>query len=121
MQINNLFWFFLNQIIVSTFSGLRNLNTWKKVHSEIELIIDVRNGLICTNVDVCVFVCLQYQVAQLFCVAEASKDVTGGGDGIEVCVNEPFIYERGAKYFPDTPLLVNHGGQYTHKIYHLEK
>jgi len=33
---------------------------------------------------------LQYQVAQLFSVAEASKENTGGGEGIEVLKNEPF-------------------------------
>lgn len=32
----------------------------------------------------------QYQVAQLFSVAEASKENTGGGEGIEVLKNEPF-------------------------------
>lgn len=33
---------------------------------------------------------LQYQVAQLFSVAEVSKNETGGGEGIEVLKNEPF-------------------------------
>lgn len=32
----------------------------------------------------------QYQVAQLFSVAEVSKNETGGGEGIEVLKNEPF-------------------------------
>lgn len=32
----------------------------------------------------------QYQVAQLYSVAEASKNETGGGEGIEVLKNEPF-------------------------------
>ncbi len=49
---------------------------------------------------------LQYQVGQLFSVAEASKNETGGGEGIEVLKNEPYEKE-GEK------------GQYTHKIYHL--
>uniref|UniRef100_A0A672GVU5 Phosphatidylinositol transfer protein beta isoform n=1 Tax=Salarias fasciatus TaxID=181472 RepID=A0A672GVU5_SALFA len=48
-----------------------------------------------------------YQVGQLFSVAEASKNETGGGDGIEVLKNEPYE-ENGVK------------GQYTHKIYHLK-
>ncbi|XP_073322020.1 phosphatidylinositol transfer protein beta isoform-like [Pagrus major] len=48
----------------------------------------------------------EYQVGQLFSVAEASKNETGGGDGIEVLVNEPYE-ENGEK------------GQYTHKIYHI--
>ena len=32
----------------------------------------------------------QYQVAQLYSVAEASKNETGGGEGIEVVKNEPY-------------------------------
>lgn len=55
---------------------------------------------------------LQYQVAQLYSVAEASKNNTGGGEGIEVLKNEPFT---------DYPLLGGKysTGQYTYKIYHL--
>jgi len=49
----------------------------------------------------------EYQVAQLFSVAEASKQETGGGEGIEILKNEP--YEKDGEK-----------GQYTHKIYHLE-
>ncbi|XP_030253325.1 phosphatidylinositol transfer protein alpha isoform-like [Sparus aurata] len=49
----------------------------------------------------------EYQVGQLYAVAEASKDQTGGGEGVEVLVNEPYE-EDGEK------------GQYTHKIYHLK-
>lgn len=54
----------------------------------------------------------EYQVAQLWSVAEASKNETGGGEGIEVLKNEPFegIPFYGGKYTV---------GQYTHKIYHL--
>lgn len=48
----------------------------------------------------------QYQVGQLYSVAEASKNETGGGEGIEVLKNEP--RKDGEK------------GQYTHKIYHLK-
>ncbi|MEE6518418.1 hypothetical protein FKM82_029417, partial [Ascaphus truei] len=50
----------------------------------------------------------EYQVGQLFSVAEASKNNTGGGEGIEVLKNEP--YERDGER-----------GQYTHKIYHLQR
>lgn len=50
----------------------------------------------------------KYQVGQLFSVAEASKNETGGGEGIEVLKNEPYEKE-GEK------------GQYTHKIYHLKR
>ncbi|OAD57624.1 Phosphatidylinositol transfer protein alpha isoform [Eufriesea mexicana] len=54
----------------------------------------------------------EYQVAQLYSVAEASKNNTGGGEGIEVLKNEPFT---------DYPLLGGKysSGQYTYKIYHL--
>uniref|UniRef100_A0A914DMA9 Phosphatidylinositol transfer protein n=1 Tax=Acrobeloides nanus TaxID=290746 RepID=A0A914DMA9_9BILA len=54
----------------------------------------------------------EYQVGQLWSVAEASKAETGGGEGVEVLKNEPF---------EDSPLF--HGkyanGQYTYKVYHL--
>lgn len=33
---------------------------------------------------------VKYQVAQLYSVAEVSKNETGGGEGIEVLKNEPF-------------------------------
>lgn len=56
----------------------------------------------------CVFFYVQYQVGQLFSVAEASKNETGGGDGIQVLKNEP--YEKDGEK-----------GQYTHKIYHIKK
>lgn len=54
----------------------------------------------------------EYQVAQLYSVAEASKNETGGGEGIEVLKNEPF---------DNYPLLGGRysKGQYTYKIYHL--
>ncbi|XP_022064891.2 phosphatidylinositol transfer protein beta isoform-like [Acanthochromis polyacanthus] len=48
----------------------------------------------------------EYQVGQLYAVAEASKNETGGGEGVEVLQNEP--YEKPGEK-----------GQYTHKIYHL--
>ncbi|XP_059894525.1 phosphatidylinositol transfer protein beta isoform isoform X1 [Gadus macrocephalus] len=50
----------------------------------------------------------EYQVGQLYSVAEASKNETGGGEGIEVLKNEPYEAEGGEK------------GQFTHKIYHLK-
>lgn len=49
----------------------------------------------------------EYQVGQLYAVAEASKNETGGGEGVEVLVNEPYDDNEGK-------------GQYTHKIYHLK-
>ncbi|XP_014214149.1 phosphatidylinositol transfer protein beta isoform isoform X2 [Copidosoma floridanum] len=54
----------------------------------------------------------EYQVAQLYSVAEASKNNTGGGEGIEVRKNEPFknVPLLGGKYT---------SGQYTYKVYHL--
>lgn len=54
----------------------------------------------------------EYQVGQLYSVADASKNETGGGEGIQIIANEPYS---------DKPIF--HGefaeGQYTHKIYHL--
>uniref|UniRef100_UPI00398E7676 phosphatidylinositol transfer protein, alpha a isoform X2 n=1 Tax=Pristiophorus japonicus TaxID=55135 RepID=UPI00398E7676 len=50
----------------------------------------------------------EYQVGQLYSVAEASKNETGGGEGVEVLKNEP--YEKDGEK-----------GQYTHKIYHLQR
>lgn len=54
----------------------------------------------------------EYQVGQLYSVAEVSKNETGGGEGIEVLKNEPFTNYPllGGKYS---------AGQYTYKIYHL--
>jgi hypothetical protein len=56
----------------------------------------------------------EYQVGQLWSVAEASKAETGGGEGVEVLKNEPF---------ENSPLF--HGkyanGQYTYKVYHLAR
>eukprot|EP00127_Corallochytrium_limacisporum_P000967 Clim_evm51s33 gene=Clim_evmTU51s33 len=50
----------------------------------------------------------EYQIGQLYAVAEMSKQETGGGDGVEVTKNEPFENEEYGK------------GQYTYKTYHLE-
>lgn len=55
----------------------------------------------------------EYQVGQLFSVAEASKNETGGGEGVEVIKNESF----------DDPNILGDSypkGQYTFKIYHLK-
>jgi len=51
----------------------------------------------------------EYRIAQLYSVAEASKNETGGGEGIEIVVNEPY----------DIPKYGG-AGQYTHKIFHLQ-
>ena len=53
-------------------------------------------------------------MAQLFTVAEASKENTGGGEGIEVLKNEPY---EGKALLGDRFTK----GQYTYKIYHLER
>ncbi|GMR44542.1 hypothetical protein PMAYCL1PPCAC_14737, partial [Pristionchus mayeri] len=57
----------------------------------------------------------EYQVGQLYSVAEASKAETGGGEGVEVRVlkNEPFANHALFNGSYDR-------GQYTHKIYHLQ-
>lgn len=55
----------------------------------------------------------EYQVGQLFSVAEASKNETGGGEGVEVIKNEAF----------DDPAILGESyprGQYTFKIYHVK-
>jgi hypothetical protein len=54
----------------------------------------------------------EYQVGQLFSVAEASLNETGGGEGVEVINNEPYdnVQLLGGKF---------NSGQYTKKIYHL--
>ncbi|XP_064425591.1 phosphatidylinositol transfer protein beta isoform [Latimeria chalumnae] len=49
----------------------------------------------------------EYQVGQLYSVAEASKNNTGGGEGIEVLKNEPYETK-------------DEKGQYTYKIYRLD-
>ncbi|CAG8533970.1 14303_t:CDS:2 [Ambispora leptoticha] len=49
---------------------------------------------------------IENAVAQLYAVAQASKEETGGGEGVEVLKNEPYENESGK-------------GQYTYKIYHL--
>lgn len=55
----------------------------------------------------------EYQVAQLWSVAQSSRENTGGGEGIEVHKNEPFKNK--------TDLFQNYtDGQYTHKIYKLQ-
>lgn len=56
---------------------------------------------------------VEYQVGMLHGVVEASRNETGGGEGVEVLINEPF---------QDHPLLGSEfaQGQYTKKIYHLE-
>ena len=56
----------------------------------------------------------KYQIAQLWSVAEASKENTGGGEGIEILKNEPFSNK--------TDLHQNYtDGQYTHKLYKISR
>lgn len=62
----------------------------------------------------------EYHVAQLWTVIEASKDETGGGEGVEILVNEPFSPD--SQYAPPKALPggeAHSRGQYTHKNYHL--
>lgn len=51
----------------------------------------------------------EYQIGQLYAVAEASMKETGGGDGIEVLKNEPVEHPTLGKC------------QFTHKVVHLEQ
>lgn len=57
----------------------------------------------------------EYQVAQLYSVAESSKNETGGGEGVQVLVNDPYLADDDmSKNSKGRP------GQYTHKLFHLE-
>lgn len=71
------------------------------------------------------FATLQYHTAQLWSVAEASKNETGGGDGLEVLVNTPFDEDSDPEIQPPEQLeaggKVYTRGQYTHKKYHLQR
>lgn len=62
----------------------------------------------------------EYRIGQLWTCAEMSKFETGGGEGIEILVNDPFNLEN---YPPERPLITyNHeftSGQYTHKRFYL--
>lgn len=49
----------------------------------------------------------EYQIAQLYAVADMSKSETKGDTGVEILANEPYDNAELGK------------GQYTHKIYHL--
>ena len=49
-------------------------------------------------------------------MSEASKNETGGGEGIEVLENRPF---KDNEFPNDVP--PGKEGQYTHKIFHLAK
>lgn len=55
----------------------------------------------------------EYQVAQLWSIAQVSKENTGGGEGIEILKNEPFANKGDL-------LSGFNAGQYTHKLYKLE-
>lgn len=57
----------------------------------------------------------EYRIGQLYAVAEASKKETGGGEGIEILVNEPYT----ADHEEAKSRGIEHPGQYTHKIFHL--
>lgn len=54
-------------------------------------------------------------------MAIASKNETGGGEGIEVVLNEPF--DDTSDHQPKSPLLDGKytSGQFTHKIFHLAR
>jgi len=69
----------------------------------------------------------EYHIAQLYSVAEASKNETGGGEGIEVLENRP-ITDAELDLLPFKQQLLDIaaekgdakiGGQYTHKRFYL--
>ena len=54
----------------------------------------------------------EYKIGQLWSLMEASKNHTGGGEGIEIVTNESFT---------GNPIFENlDSGQHTYKIYHLK-
>jgi hypothetical protein len=55
----------------------------------------------------------EYQRGQLFSVAEASKQETGGGEGVEIIKQEPFTSNEIREG-------QNLSGIYAHKLYHLK-
>lgn len=57
----------------------------------------------------------EYHIGQLYGVAEASKNETGGGEGVEVVTNEP-----REEVIPGESSGAVMKSQYTHKIMHLE-
>ena len=61
-----------------------------------------------------IFIYQQYQIGQLHQTAERSKNETGGGEGVEVIINEPFT---GQPQFQGQYA----DGQYTHKLFHLQR
>lgn len=55
----------------------------------------------------------EYQIGQLYSIAETSKRETGAGEGVEILRNEPFAGKTdlcGGRYTD---------GQYTYKVYHI--
>ncbi|CAL8074724.1 unnamed protein product [Orchesella dallaii] len=58
----------------------------------------------------------EYQIGQLWSVIESSSRETGGGDGVEILVNEPFSEAQ----FPDSIGEEFSTGQYTKKRYYLK-
>lgn len=71
----------------------------------------------------------EYHVGQLWSVAQASKNETGGGEGVEVQKNEPFdlsnVPEDKKYLVPQSDLYANGQkytkGQYTFKVYYLSQ
>ena len=57
----------------------------------------------------------EYRIGQLYGVAEASKRETGGGEGVEIIINEP-----REEVIPGEASGKVMKSQYTHKILHLE-
>lgn len=56
----------------------------------------------------------EYQIAQLYSTAQASKLNTGGGEGVEILKNEPFNVSSDKAFLGQYS-----SGQFTKKIYHL--
>ncbi|THD25967.1 Phosphatidylinositol transfer protein beta [Fasciola hepatica] len=64
----------------------------------------------------------EFMIGQLYTVAEMSKNEPGGGDGVEILMNEPFtsiVNQPNPPLLNGDPLYTK--GQYTHKCYHLSQ
>ncbi|KAK3727145.1 hypothetical protein QZH41_004445 [Actinostola sp. cb2023] len=57
----------------------------------------------------------EYHIGQLYAVAEASKNETGGGEGIEILENRPYSADDAEAKSRG----IDDAGQYTHKVFHL--
>lgn len=99
---------FTKYLLCGLFYFADNLFCTTQFSQKTAIFFNVLEVLANFGADIWLLFLFQYQVGQLYSVAEASKNETGGGEGIQVLKNEP--YEKDGEK-----------GQYTHKIYHLKR